>query len=94
MASHTIERSYHGALPLGGDTFTSEGERSTAVVYNRGTGPLYIRLDGTSPSSTGANDGDLVVPANSVRTFTIPNATDVDVRVAGVLALAYSIELT
>lgn len=96
MADHTIDRSFHGSLPVppGLVTFTSDGDRSTAVIYNRGVDPLFVRLDGVDPTTDGTADGDLVVPGNTVRSFTVPNATEPDIRVAGAVGLQFSVELT
>lgn len=92
MATIVVDRSHHGALPIsGGDAITCEESRSVARVFNRGATAVYVRIGNTTPSASGANDGDLIVPPNSQRDF--PVTDPVEIRLNGALALAYSVEL-
>lgn len=93
MADFTISYTKSGVLPFGGlHSVAADEARGTAVVYNRSAAPLWVRADGVNPSVTGANDGDHVVPANSSRTFALV-AEDYEIRIAGVLGQAYTVEV-
>lgn len=77
----------------GSDTITCGDSRSYAYVDNRGISSLYVRTDGETPSSTGANDGDLVVPPMTGRQFGFADPAAPEIRLAATSNLAYSVEL-
>lgn len=76
------------------DTITAAGDRNKVrIVQTAGTPvPLYVTLDGSTPTVGGANT--FVVPAvlGQVREFDVPTAGDTVVKVIGAGTPTYTVE--
>lgn len=96
MANYLIDKSRSGNLPsLGGvDVITSTLKVSKVRIFNLSNGSLFIRLDGMNPTTDGSVDGDLVIPINEFRDFSIPNTDNPEIRIGGATNQAYSIEIS
>lgn len=95
MANYLIDKSRSGTLPPGGgiDIITSTSKVSHVQVFNLSVGTIFVRLDGVNPTVDGSSDGDLVIPPNEFRDFSIPDTDRPEIRVGGATNLAYSIEI-
>lgn len=95
MANYLIDKSRSGTLPqLGGvDIITSTCKVSHVQIFNLSVGTLFVRLDGQNPTPDGSIDGDLVIPPNEFRNFSIPDTDRPEIRIGGSTNLAYSVEI-
>lgn len=97
--THTVKTAYHGTTDgTAADAITLTQSNPTLTFINRGSGTLYVRVDGTV--AVAAADNNYVVPSGFTVAIPIPqpatvlgsNPPGVTASIIAATALAYSVE--